>query len=65
MEFEKLSIKEIKGQREGKQVLKLAGPLTMSTLFGFRDAVQATTAPLLILDLTDSPLSTLPGWAFS
>ncbi len=27
----------------------------MTTLFGFRDAVQATTAPLLILDLTDVP----------
>ena len=55
MEPEKLSIQEIKGVREGEQVLKLAGSLTMATLFGFRDAVQATTAPLLVLDLADVP----------
>ena len=55
VDFEKLSIQEIKGVPEGEQVLKLTGPLTITTLFGFRDAVQATTAPLLILDLTDTP----------
>ena len=55
VEFEKLSIQEIKGVPEGEQVLKLTGPLTIKTLFGFREAVQATTAPLLILDLTDTP----------
>ena len=55
MEFEKLSIQEIQGVREGEQVLKLAGSLTITTLFGFRDVVQATTAPLLILDLADVP----------
>lgn len=53
MESEKLSIQEIKDVREGEQVLKLTGSLTITTLFGFREAVQATTAPLLILDLTD------------
>ncbi len=61
MEFERLSIQEIKGVREGEQVLKLAGSLTMTTLFGFRDAVQATTAPLLILDLADVPFMDSAG----
>ncbi len=61
MEFEKLSIQEIQGVREGEQVLKLAGSLTITTLFGFRDAVQATTAPLLILDLADLPFMDSAG----
>ncbi len=61
MEFEKLSIQEIQGVREGEQVLKLAGSLTVTTLFGFRDAVQATTAPLLILDLADVPFMDSAG----
>ncbi len=61
MEFEKLSIQEIQGVREGEQVLKLAGSLTVTTLFGFRDAVQATTAPLLILDLADLPFMDSAG----
>ena len=39
MESEKLSIQEIKGVREGEQLLKLAGSLTITTLFGFRDVV--------------------------
>jgi anti-anti-sigma factor len=55
LNFEKFTIQEIKGVREGEQLLKLAGALTMTTLSGFRDTVQRTTAPLLILDLTDVP----------
>jgi anti-anti-sigma factor len=55
VDFERFTIQEIKGVREGQQLLKLSGALTMTTLFGFRDAIQATTAPLLILDLTDVP----------
>jgi anti-sigma B factor antagonist len=55
VESEKLIIQEIKGVREGEQVLKLTGPLLISTLFGLRDAVHAATAPLLILDLTGVP----------
>lgn len=55
MDFERFTIQEIKGVREGEQLLKLSGALTVTTLFGFRDTVQATTAPLLILDLADVP----------
>lgn len=55
MDFESFTIQEIKDVREGEQLLKLSGPLTMTTLSGFRDTIQATTAPLLILDLADVP----------
>jgi anti-anti-sigma factor len=53
--FEKFTIQEIKGVREGEQLIKLSGALTMTTLSGFRETVQATTAPLLVLDLADVP----------
>jgi len=55
VDFERFTIQEIKDVREGEQLLKLSGPLTMTTLFGFRDTLQATTAPLVILDLADVP----------
>jgi anti-anti-sigma factor len=55
VESQKLTIQEIEGRRGGEQVLKLAGPLVLTTLFELRNAVQATTAPLLILDLSDVP----------
>ena len=55
MDSEKLTIQEVKVRREGEQVLKLVGPLLLTTLFELRDTLRATTAPLLILDLTEVP----------
>lgn len=55
MQSEKLIIHEVKDRKEGEQVLKLVGPLILTTLFELRNAVQATTAPVLILDLSDVP----------
>ena len=55
VQSEKLIIHEVKGSREGEQVLKLVGPLILTTLFELRIAVQATRSSLLILDLSEVP----------
>jgi anti-sigma B factor antagonist len=41
---------------ENERILKLVGPLTLTTMFDFRDTVRAeTTAMLLILDFSEVP----------
>jgi anti-sigma B factor antagonist len=37
------------------QILKISGPMLISNLFAFQDAVRAQGAPLLVLDLTEGP----------
>jgi anti-sigma B factor antagonist len=43
------------GKREGTMILKLSGPLTISTMFGFQDELRAKTPPVLIIDLSETP----------
>ena len=43
------------GQRDGTMILKLAGPLTISTIFGFQNELRAMTPEVLIVDLSETP----------
>lgn len=43
------------GVTNNVHILNVAGPITSSTSTAFQDAVKATTAPLLILNLTEVP----------
>ncbi len=43
------------GTREGTTVLKLLGPLTLSTIFGFQNDFRKMKPKVLILDLTETP----------
>lgn len=52
---DKLSITWSDGTPEGERILKLVGPLTLTTIFGIQDAIRAEQAPRLILDFSDVP----------
>jgi anti-sigma B factor antagonist len=53
---EKLTITVAQGAREGERILQLEGPITLTTLFGFRDVLRAEkTAKTLILDFGQVP----------
>jgi anti-anti-sigma factor len=53
---ENLTITDAQGTQEGERILQLNGPITIATLFGFRDAVRAEkTAKTLILDFSQVP----------
>ena len=43
------------GKRDGTTILKLSGPLTISTMFGFQNELRAVKADVLIIDLSDTP----------
>ena len=43
------------GRNEGTTIVKIAGPLTLHTIFGFQDAFREMKPPVLILDLSASP----------
>ena len=53
---EKLTITGVQGAHEGERILQLNGPLTITTLFGFRDVLRAEkTARTVILDFSQVP----------
>jgi len=53
---EKLTITETQGAHEGERILQLNGPLTITTLFGFRDLLRGEkTAKTVILDCSQVP----------
>jgi anti-sigma B factor antagonist len=53
---EHLTIVPAQGAHEGERILQLNGPITIATLFGFRDAVRAEkTAKTVILDFSQVP----------
>jgi anti-sigma B factor antagonist len=53
---EKLTITDTQGAHEGERILQLNGPLTIATLFGFRDVLRAEkTAKTVILDFRQVP----------
>jgi anti-anti-sigma factor len=43
------------GKRDGTTILKLVGPLTISTMFGFQNELRAVQAEVLIIDLSETP----------
>jgi anti-anti-sigma factor len=43
------------GKSEGTTILKLVGPLTLSTMFGFQNEFRAKTPQVMIVDLSESP----------
>ena len=43
------------GKRDGTTILKLVGPLTISTMFGFQNELRAVKAEVLIIDLSETP----------
>jgi anti-anti-sigma factor len=55
MRDDSLTIETSSGSRADAVVLRLRGPLTLSTLFSLQDALQAQTARLTILDLSQVP----------
>ncbi len=53
---EKLTIINTSGANEEQRILQLNGPITIATLFDFRDTVRAEkTSRILILDCTQVP----------
>jgi anti-anti-sigma factor len=55
MRDEPLTYSSGPGQSEGTTILKLVGPLTISTMFGFQDAFRAMTPQVMILDMSAVP----------
>lgn len=55
MPAESLTMESLPGQAEGSRILRLTGPLTLSSLFDFQNTLRADPPPLLILDLTGVP----------
>jgi anti-sigma B factor antagonist len=55
MPDESLRIEDLPGSRDGQRVLRLSGPLTMTTLFEFQSLVRADASRTLILDFTGVP----------
>ena len=43
------------GQRDGTTILKLSGPLTISTMFGFQNELRAVKSEVLIIDMSETP----------
>jgi anti-anti-sigma factor len=42
------------GKSDGTMILKLTGPLTLSTMFGFQNEFRAMTPKVLIMDLSET-----------
>lgn len=55
MPQEPLVIEDSPGPKDGQRILRLTGPLTMSTLFDFQSRVRTDTSRVLMLDLTNVP----------
>src|SRR5271167_3593193 len=50
-----LRVENLEGSRDGRRILRLTGPLTLSNLFEFQSLVRAEKAPVVIIDLTNVP----------
>jgi anti-sigma B factor antagonist len=55
MAAESLTLESVPGQAPGSRILRLSGPLTLSSLFDFQSALRADPPALLILDMTAVP----------
>jgi len=52
---EPLHIEDLSGMPAGERVLRLSGPILISNFFEFQALVRGSSAPILILDLTQVP----------
>jgi anti-sigma B factor antagonist len=48
-------IEDLPGSKDGQRILRLRGPLLITTLFDFQAKVRASDARALIIDFTDVP----------
>jgi|SRR5438876_11446033 anti-sigma B factor antagonist len=55
MPQEPLVIEDIVGPKDGQRILRLAGPLVLTTLFDFQSRVRTDNSQTLMLDLTKVP----------
>jgi len=55
MPQESLRIEDRPGAQPGQRVLRLDGPLVMTTMFQFQSTVRADTSRTLIIDFTNVP----------
>ena len=55
MPQEPLVIEDVPGPKDGQRLMRLTGPLTMSTLFDFQSRVRTNTSRVLMLDFTNVP----------
>jgi anti-sigma B factor antagonist len=55
MPQEPLSVEDLSAPNSGQCVLRLRGPILISNFFQFQSLVRGSTAPSMILDLTDVP----------
>jgi anti-anti-sigma factor len=55
MRDEPLTYTFAQGQSNGTTILKLVGPLTLSTMFGFQDEFRSARPQVMILDLSETP----------
>jgi anti-sigma B factor antagonist len=52
----KFSVTDVAGANENERILRLTGPLTLTTMFDFRDAFRSeTSSKSVILDFTEVP----------
>jgi len=52
---EPLTIEDSSGPKPGQRILRLQGPLVLSTLFHFQSTLRAKDATTLIIDFTSVP----------
>ena len=55
MPAESLRIEDQSGTQSGSRVLRLSGPVVLTTLFEFQAMIRANTSRALIIDLTSVP----------
>src|SRR5216683_3763758 len=55
MPQEPLVIEDTAGPKDGQRILRLTGPLVLTTLFDFQSKVRADTSQTLMLDFTNVP----------
>ncbi len=55
MPQEPLVIEDVPGPKDGQRILRLTGPLTMSTLFDFQSKVRTDNSQVLLLDFANVP----------
>lgn len=55
MSAEPFTLESVPGQAPGSRILRLTGPLTLSSLFEFQSTLRTDPPAVLILDLTAVP----------
>jgi anti-sigma B factor antagonist len=55
MPQEPLVIEDVTGPQDGQRILRLKGPLVLTTLFDFQAKVRANVSHTLMLDFTNVP----------